>query len=292
MTVPVLRATDIAMWSAGLDWVRLTMNPTMYGQLAGAEERYRTAALRVAREAGYTGQSEPWSMRGYKGEKWGASGWGVNYHAGLMLDVSGYMADYAYDLPVAYTGVPRLDIQVTLWLVADVPRLFERCADASERARSKAAHRPWKVRTAETRGGGGTAYLGERKESAVFVRIYDKMREAEQKGEDASLWSNAWRFEIELKEGEGASIFEEMRWTTDKMKFVSTYVDYYLRRRGIVLPTINGGAIRHPRPKESYQDANERRLQWLNRYVAPTVDRLLSAGVSLERVKSALEIGE
>lgn len=289
--LPLVRPSDVAMWSVGLDWVRLTLNSDMYGMLAGAREMYRTAAIRIARQAGYTGEGEPWSMRGYKGEKFAQSGWGENYHSGLMYDVSGWMADYAYDLPLVHTGVPRLDIQITLWMVTDIPELARRAADVSELASRKVAHRPWKIRLTETRAeGGSTVYLGERKESAVFIRIYDKMREAMSKGADASEWRYAWRFEIELKENEGYELFQLLRATTQKDDLITQWVGMYLRRRGIVLPNIKSGAVKSPIIKEDIMEKNDRRLAWLNRYVAPTIDKMRSGGVSLERIVSALEL--
>lgn len=290
MPARVLRANDVAMWSAGFDWLRVTLNADVYGQLAGAEEAYRTAAMRTAAEIGYTGVKEPWAMRGYRGEAWGKVHWGANYHSGLMLEATGWTADYAIGHPVPWTGVPRLDLQVTLWLTSDVPDLHERVAASSYRMAQEMNHRPWKVRTNQELGGGGTCYIGVRKESPLFVRVYDKMREAEAKGEKPDEWRNAWRFEVELKEGEGAEIYEAARFTKEQHKYVASYVWSYMNRRGIELPILNGGTEYRPLPKQDDGNTNERRLVWLNRYVAPTIDRMRAEGVPLERIVSALEI--
>lgn len=132
-------------------------------------------------------------------------------------------------------------------------------------------------------GDGDTVYVGSRS-SALYIRIYDKWRESKLHDD----WRYAWRFEAEVKEGVGAQYWEGPRNSLPSTAYWAAIVVSMARERGITLPVLLPGEMGDPQRIPRGETDNEKRLRWLARQVAPTVEKLRASGVSDRLIARAL----
>lgn len=278
---PLFELDDVAMWWAAPDYVRLTAGDPRNEDLA---DLYKQTAHRVVASSETSGLGwRPWTWMGYVGEACGSVAYGRSY-VGHILQISGWQAADEAVLRLPFDNVPRWDVQLTVWLNEDVPSLGRRVVEASEAARDRAAHRPWRTTLIDGRGSGDTAYIGSRS-SATFLRIYDKWREQGRSEE----YVHAWRFELELKDSAAKPYWPSLHGPTPAPDYYAAIVLANLRSRGIHLPPI--GALRDqivPEPLRRRRPTDDSRLAWLRTQVAPSLDKLRASGVDLGVILEAL----
>lgn len=268
-------------WDASCDYLRLTYDGPIKTQ--DAYHLYRAAALRSVQQADVEcGDERAFVWRGYRGGALGGVSYGMS-DQGALLQCSGVLARAEHLRELPYTGVPRLDLQVTAWFDKDPAAVPHLAARVSDEARRRSGARPWKVVHINGHGAGDTAYLGSRGKSSKFVRVYDKFRES---GEEA--YRNAVRFEVELTDAHA-----RMAWS-DYCAFggdqVRTYsmVWSYLSARGLELELTEGAPAYDIRKLPKPRSDADRRMEWLRRQVRPSVERLIAAGVDPAAVREAL----
>lgn len=266
-------------WAAGVDYARLTH--TGPERAAWAYEVYR----QVVQELGwfYTGEAPlaAWGLQGYKGEISGKAASGLR-EDGAILQVTSHWADTDDLLGLPFTGVPRLDIQVTTWGQAQPARIPRIVADTSFEASKRVANRPWEVACYDKYGKGDTAYLGSR-QSEWFVRVYDKAQES---GEE--VYEGAIRYEVQITGATARREWAAMQREGKSPARLASLVQGYLGARGVSLPD---GVSLESSPRQLVRkepSTTEQSLRWLGEQVAPTIARLLRKGVSYEDLHTLL----
>lgn len=269
------------MWYAAPDYARLTAHTS--DNAAALMSHYEYIGMTVADWVGEdVSRVEPWGFNGYLGHKCGPAAWGAGYN-GLILQVEGAGAEKLRSLNPYHDNVARLDVQVTIWYHDDKESLARELAPVVDGYRRSLSHRPFGLELRQGYGRGDTLYLGSRK-SARYHRIYDKGR-APNGGEG---YKNAWRFEVELKDGCGNGPWSDTGGYVPSPEWWAALVVREFRDRGVELPGCLPGALapaaRVPRGKTDAQ----RRLQWLAAQVAPSIARIRAAGVPEWIVERAL----
>lgn len=274
-------ATDVGMWHAGVDYVRLTTRPQYDdGETEGLYRKCARAVVAAGAEGAI--EFEPWRWLGYYGERCASVAYGAGPQ-GCILQVAGWQAQDEALLGAPWDGVPRLDVQLTVWLTRDVPGVAAEVARRSRAASHFARGGRWKVAHIDGGDDGATAYIGSRA-SDSFIRCYDKWRESGRSDD----YTYAWRFECEFKNEQAASIWPEKGTTTHDPDVWAQIVLSRLSAKGIVLPGVRAARRNTTPPAPRPKTTAESRLAWLRTQVAPTIDKLLAAGVSLRHVEEAL----
>jgi hypothetical protein len=116
-------------------------------------------------------QAKPWSGKGYQGLTCGQVEYGTR-HEDDLIRIKGALAENVWEVFHGYaTGIPRLDLQVTVWDGEDVlPRLQQIYDWAKGRVGGLRSRPVFDLR--QTTMGGGTLYVG-RRQSPVLGRVYD-----------------------------------------------------------------------------------------------------------------------
>lgn len=278
----VIATGEIGMWDAGVDYLRLTHRKDASSYEVA--NKYARAVQTIGRD-GADSQAEEvdWSFRGYRGIRLGAAAWGERPE-GFILQVSGVSAQQAFEMDLPFTHVPRVDVQVTLWL------LEENAGVAEEVARLASAHRPRnkgrraKVRYINGYGDGDTAYIGTRGKKSKFLRCYDKWKESG--GNEG--YDFAWRFEVELTDAHALLAYLSLRdLPAGRYSAMATVAGYY-EERGVCLPKLDG--IPQIAPEKIPRDlgSEERRLKWLQSGVAPSLRKMVDRGTELSTIIEAL----
>lgn len=269
------------MWYAAPDYVTLTTRKS--DNVASIREHYEYVGRTVADWLGEDPRSdEQAGQNGYTGRRIGPVFWGAGYN-GACLQISGAGAEKAASLRPYWDNVSRLDVQVTLWYAEDYETLGLKCARKSHSAATGARHRPWGVEHIHGFGKGDTCYIGSRK-SARFCRIYDKWRESDRQ----ESWRYSWRFEVELKEGEGAAHWPYHSGTVPDTNYWASVAVSEFERRGLTLPTLLPRALAEEERVPKGETTNARRLRWLATQVAPSIGKLLRAGIPALEIAQAL----
>jgi DNA relaxase NicK len=271
-----------ALWQPSIDYLRLThkTGPGFEEALA----QYVLAAEHVAGQLileGYS--SDDWTWMGYSGKTWGQVSWGEGRH-GAIVQASGVAAQMMAEQRLPWTGVPRIDVQVTYWLGADFRSLAAQVAEQSDRFRRSKAGRPWKVRLEDGKGDGDTCYIGSRGSKSKFLRCYDKWRESGQE----EGWRNAWRFEAELTDSHGEYA---LSWCEDcnfeEWGILALCAGYW-EERGIVLPEVPVRGYVKPSVIKRAPESVERVVQWLETQVAPALSKAAARGLTRDQMRAIL----
>lgn len=272
-----MRLPEVVMWHAAYDYVRLTARRSETDELASV--LYRTAARGcVARNLEGEFEMRPWFWQGYYGEIGSGAAYGARGD-GDIFQASGATADDARSLGLPFDGVPRCDVALTVWYEQDASSTIGRHAQVSRRfAKSKGAS-GWKVRHIDGGDDGDTTYLGSRT-SDTFVRIYDKWRESE--GRDD--YKYAIRYEVEYKGQTAHRAWSAQHSTAPGREYLGALVWLELARRGVYIPRLADTRLAEAPRREKSQTSSERRLSWLRNQVAPSVSKLLTDGVSRDRI--------
>lgn len=278
-----LRDLRAGAWYGAFDYVRLTRPE---GQIDADETALygKAARFAVASVEGEVPTFKPWHWQGYKGESCGNSAYGSGVQ-GSILQVSGWAADNLSGLGVPFSNAPRIDVQVTIWLEEDMPNLAELYADVSDDSRRLSSTGRWGVQLRKGYGNGDTCELGSR-ESDVYIRIYDKMRESQ----DDAAYKNAWRFEVELADEPAREVWAGACSAKQSPETIAGWVRWYMARRGVPLPRTVPSILAASPERPNRDTDNTRRLAWLRNQVRPSIDKMRSTGVPLFEIRAALGI--
>jgi hypothetical protein len=265
------------MWAAGVDYVRLTWTGDRASE--GPARAYARAVWALGQEAGEGAtEARPWSFQGYSGESRASASWGERAD-GCILQVSGPLAHSVILLDVPYTGVPRLDVEITTWGEASPDTRPRAVADESDRARRLVHHRPWKVRLEDGKGDGDTAYIGSRS-SSLFIRVYDKQKESKGKPD----FVGAVRYEAEYHEEEAVQVWAKLGTSGGNPSACAALVRGALHSRGVLLPEwVQVPAMCREVPR-SEVTSTAQSVEWLRRSVRPTLRRLEAAGLTRQEL--------
>lgn len=266
-------------WEGGLDYVRLSY--TVADRADWAFEVYRQLCWDTAESYSGRADFQPWGFQGYTGVIAGKAACGTRPD-GALLQLTSFYALSPGLFAMPYTGVPRLDIAVTVWGQASPQQVPRDVADQSHAASRLVDHRPWEVACYDKYGKGDTAYLGSR-DSEWFVRVYDKGAESEDE-----RYAGAVRYEVQLGGKTALQTYQTVLNHSGGPEACASLVRGYLQRRGVSLPdcvSVQGPVQDVVRKEPSTLDQS---VRWLERSVKPTVLKLLRRGYTYEEVHSAL----
>lgn len=273
-----------AMWDASVDYLRLTLSKGDAG--SNGYNQYITAASKIASVVYPTGEREQaWGHFGYRGFRVGSISWGER-DEGFILQCSGLAARELFTHRLPYTNVPRIDIQITFWYANDTTGIARQVADMVVQGGRGKRGRPLLPRLYDTYGQGDTCYLGKRGNSSKFARVYDKWREDKY----SEAYKHAWRFEVELADEYAKDAYGTLLDLPKTHWSAATVVRSYFEKWYVQLPHLEGVPLLERDKIQKPTPTNERRIQWLKKYVAPTLDRMRADGVSVDDIVSALNL--
>lgn len=269
------------MWDAAFDYVRMS-----HSQGEGYEyaQRVYSIAARgtLARQEGGEVHERPWTAYGYRGASYGLVQMGEGPQ-GLILQASQWAANDIRALGLPYDNVSRADIAITVWYDGDPGAMVKGFAQKSEGARGFAGATGWRITHIEGYGNGDTTYLGART-SDIYVRIYDKGRESAERSE----YTNALRYEVEYKGRAATAVWEGAHRAAPGRHWLACQVLQVLRRRGVYVALPDEAPVPAIDLRTAPASDTDKRLAWLRNQVAPSIDKLVAAGVSLDEVRQAL----
>jgi hypothetical protein len=266
---------------SGVDWLSLTL---------GTEDPYNaewrlkfTRYLESLTNAGY--RLIPRAMLGYSGISAGNCFVGAR-EDGYLMQATGYHAEAAFnDMFHPNASVPRLDLQVTVKFDEMPTNIvddgYEQSASANRELPLSRQRKIWKIVGSS---GGETLYIGSW-HSSQYGYIYNK----EVQSEDPA-YTRCWRYEVRLKHEYAHTIYRTIeRWGSSRQIFIAAFVSEWFGNRGLVVPWTSDdiGDIL-PIVKTRPSDV-ERSLEWLERQVKPTIQRLVDLGL-MDEVAKALGI--
>lgn len=269
-------------WSAGVDYLRVTLSRS-HPDYDLSKIEYAAAVRAAGRAMGEDiRNARRWLWCGYYGESLGSASWGEGPQ-GLVLQASGVAATEVLGCRWNYSNVPRIDLQATYWYPERKEDIAMACAlQAKDNWLDARGRRP-KVRLIQGMGDGDTCYVGTRGKNAKFLRVYDKERES-----GREEYAGAWRFEMELTDEHAKRAFMALRRYSYNPRTILEYVSMYMREKSIWLPVpVGGEPVELPRVRRE-ETSVYRTLEWFERGVAPSIDRLRNAGVELEEILVAL----
>ena len=271
-----------AAWSSYVDYLRLTHSGN--AENVDLEQAYHMAMLRAARRAGPEESAvERFRLMGYYGYRLGSAFWGRS-EQGYMVQCAGVGAAELFDMNLPFTGVPRLDVQVTYWYERENRGVASATAELSVHARAKNRGRPWKVRYINGMGSGDTCYIGSRGKKSKFLRCYDKYAES---GQNAD-YKYAWRYECELTDFHAIYAYNTLRSLGQSDLSCMQVLSGYWQERGISLPY--DGTLEALPPGKLPLDitSKERWLRWLKEGVAPSIEKRMLQGCDIGEILAAL----
>jgi DNA relaxase NicK len=274
---------NVTQWAAAVDWVTCTWRDDK-------EEGAFKAVTSLARDAAHEtsdGSLTPsyGVIQGYKGSRCGKVFVGRLTGQGTLLTASGAAAHWLVSKSgMEPDNVSRLDVQTTFWQEKENVQLVKQVAEKSAAARVGAKGRPWRVQLRGGFGEGDTAYLGART-SDSFLRCYDKGRES---GE--AFYNKAIRYEAEYKRDTALRAYHHLMVRGASGFDCFNICALSFRARGVELPNLRPLSAPIAPRRDDVEDDIERRLDWLRIQVGPTVERLLTEGVSRAKIEGCLRM--
>lgn len=255
------------LWEAHVDYLRISIPAD-----ASAVDRQRMADLRERARNSQGGRYEEahWAWNGYVGLKVGAAQWGTRGD-GEYLQVSGQDASCVVgaSLPDRFK-CSRLDLAVTVLMQQDQARLAEETfrrlnAGSADRDVSHAR----RIVVVLNPGGGDTLYIGSRT-SRAYARVYDKGRES--KGQYPL---GTWRYELEAHNEQSTRYLPMVIEPATSVAACAGLVKDWLEKRGVSVPVEAGPGVDSSLPSPKISRDDWRRLQWLEKQVAPGLPELI-----------------
>lgn len=251
-------------------------------------QRMLDVAHHVAKEEAAQGnQKRRWRLMGYEGHRVGRIAYGRRDNASCLVQLSGDAAEQSLvDVLRESDVVTRIDLAAT-WRATPPDPLMGRnqyaLAELWHRGHPRSA-RPWFVGDSD---GGFTCYLGSR-ESATFLRIYDKGAESFAQGDAPGIerYRGCWRFELEAKAAMASALATMVADREDRAEYVRGYLVSFLEAHGMSAPFLASQPVALLPGFRRRSDA-ESRLKHLARNVRPTVEWLMANGYR-DRVREAL----
>lgn len=212
---------------------------------------------------------------GYEGQELDGLFWGYRPNQGYMLVAKGRTGDELWPA-IAPTArrVSRLDLAVTVDLTRPVVNLAK---SAYEDNRTVGGQRQYAYITNSK--GGQTLYVGSR-QSGQFGRLYDKGAQ-----EGSAAPGVRWRYEVEIKDKLRTLPTLDLMyqaWLCDKpwRVDITKAVHNWFSNRGVSprFARLAGNDI-FDIAVEARVSGTDRKLAWLSKQVAPTVQELIRQGV-------------
>jgi hypothetical protein len=211
---------------------------------------------------------------GYTGTRSGPVFYGEGSQGGLLI-VAGPSAETAWPI-VGKEGisVARIDVQVTVHYDPfdrdDGERWFRQLEAIGRKGRGGCSA----GRTGDA-DGGVTVYIGKRA-SPYFRRVYNKYA---QSGKEAYL--GCWRWEVECKDEGADAVCACLLGAADRNAAIADIVHREFSLHGLRPGWLARGEYVPELPSRVASDS-DRRLDWLRKQVAPTVNLLRLAGKEKE----------
>lgn len=273
------------MWNASFDYVRLTSPAKGVDDEAPILYQLAQRGILAAQDASGV-KLEPWAWQGYRGK----SGPHIQVGSrsdGHILQASGYAADAVRELGLPFQNVPRADVAVTIWFGQDNASAIQHMAKLSRGFSTGKGGRGWRTTYIDGGEHGDTTYIGARS-SDTYVRIYDKWRETG-KGEE---YKYAIRYECEYKGDAAKEVWTGEARISPGRAYLAGVVRATLRSRGVDLPDIGACDLAQAPAARTVATNTERRLAWLRNQVAPSIDKLLTDGVSRDTILASLGMSD
>lgn len=252
------------LYDHGLDYV--TATTTSRKLFLDTVDLYQ--AVKVTLEArGH--REEPFGFQGYKGLKTGGIFIGEREQDFITQATGDDAKDWGTFLLGTGWRPSRLDVQVTGLFDRDREDLARQLVVGTLAQRESPENgTPWKVHLDQGYGAGDTLYVGSKK-SDRFGRLYDKHRES--KGEYPI---GSWRWEMQTRKHFAVLAFALIEEAEDPQAAIRGLVLDYFAAKGIPVPVDANFA-----PAELHlgraKTTDEQSLEWLAKYVRPTVRRLI-----------------
>lgn len=252
--------------------------------------RLMDVAHHVAKgEASQGNQKRRWRLMGYEGYRVGRIAYGRRDDSSCLVQLSGDAAEANLTVVLGEADmVTRCDLAATYRFCPPNPLEGRNQYALAEMWHSAHPHsaRPWFVGDA---GGGFTCYLGKR-ESATFLRVYDKGAESKARDDAQGLerYRACWRYELEAKAQMAGALAQMAAEREDRANFVRDYLVSFMAAHGMEPPFLAHGAM-SLLPGFRRRSDEESRLRHLTRNVKPTVRWLVERG-RLDDVRRALEL--
>lgn len=267
---------NVLYWHASIDYLKISAPLHEADQFPLWRKFLRRA---VAESDGAYKERENTKSGTYYGTGFdGGSFVGFDERQGLLMYAAGATAhSLALSLPFEPASVPRLDLQVTVWLAEDDEAVASRC-NAHHMARRTPNERQPLPRLIIGNGNGDTFYAGSRGGTGSnFVRVYDKYRRDKERQD---VYKNAWRYEVELTNRRAKPAFFELKAHGFGASETAAMVRKLAAQRYVDVPKTDGAtpfdAGLLPRPKTD----DESRIRWLRDQVRPALDKMIASGYS------------
>ena len=273
--------SDVPAAQIGVDYLTTTWPMEIRDTILQSKRQVMDWAREKSELNGAGNWIKKWAWQGYVGYSCGPVCCGERLD-GCILRLSGIAAHYwLLDGLTAGHNISRLDISSTVWGVSDQSSAIARHKLDTDTYRKSLQHKPYRVRLIDGVGDGDTLYIGSR-ESALFLRIYDKEREKNSTPE----YKGAMRYEAEFKEEFAQQAYTRATYGGYSVANCSQVLGGILARRGI--DAVSAGCLQSsyfPDTKVSGSDV-ERSLKWLSSQVKPTLQNLLRMGYEKEALEA------
>lgn len=268
---------------SGLDW----LSATCASELSICAEVYDAAMRFLEGQQREGNTAKEARLLGYTGVICGRCFIGDNPQGVFVRSTSSISTAYYEHIYVPQMHVSRLDLQVTIWPSESLYHLGKQARDDAaiyRKLHPKEGKR--KITTIDDEDGGYTLYIGS-KSSEHFCRLYNKGAES---GE--TFYEGAWRYEIELHNDAATQVARYLATNMDRLEpMIAATVRQYFRSRGVRCPWNASDELSALQPAARIETDNARTLRWLAAQVRPSVQRLVSAGLSIS-VLEALGLPE
>lgn len=261
---------EIEQITAGVDWLSATMSPDddkLFHLVMTANR-----ALEEMKDEGY--EKVERSLLGYDGFACGNCFYG-HRDDGTFVQFSGPHADrYYHRIMMWEPRISRLDVQVTVrYKEMPLTEAKDAYRDGVAFSQRLPVHRRRKLFIIIGSDGGDTCYVGS-PSSDERSRIYNKEVQSEN-----PEYTRSWRWEVTFKR-DRARVAQRTIGPQDdgfRQRCVNLVRTWHITR-GIMPPWVDCGSYLLMAPERTLPTDIERKLQWLERQVKPTVDYLREAG--------------
>jgi hypothetical protein len=262
---------------AGIDWFTGFCSKEWEGDVW-----FDLSRLQDLAESEHGARERPWGKQGFVGRSRGRVSAGER-EDGTLREVSGPPAHrYCEMVEEDYHLVrpSRLDIAFTFRLQAYQPDLA-RSYYGTGSSSPGGACRPRQRRFFSNQQGGETLYIGSTSSDGM-LRLYDKQEE--QKGQ--GLYERCWRLEFQARRGKAWVLWNAINSSTDRERTIRGVLAGECEREGILgFIDWNSDVVKLGAPDKPAQHL-ERRLEWLERQVRPTVRELKEEGYGAAVLRS------
>jgi DNA relaxase NicK len=255
----------------GIDYMTST-SPVFTSQAEGIMH-YGQSIARTRHREGH--QLEPARILGFDGFSSGTTVFYGQSNTTAMLRIAGEDSDSHFkEFNQPDYHYTRLDIQVTCWCNDWPDKYEETCYDIFKEQFNPEGAKNSGPRITRDAKGGWTVYSAART-AKQMARIYNKYAETPEEH-----YRNAIRFELELKDTYASEMANMLQFQgIHANKYILSYLKLWFSRKGIILPynarTADISLLSIPH----IETDTEKKLQWLERQVRPTVQRLIDQGL-------------